>query len=177
MLVKSYIRTYQFPGIIVRPSNNYGPWQYPEKLVPVVIYKALHNQKIPVYGQGLNVREWLYVDDCVAGLMQVLKKGKSGEVYNLGSGNERTNIVVIENVLEIMNKPQSLIEFVKDRPGHDYRYALNFDKARRELDWAPQVDFLSGMRRTVEHYQKNHKWLDKKAGELKAYWAKVYKKK
>lgn len=138
-MIKSYARTYQFPAIIVRPSNNYGPWQYPEKFVPVIIYKALHNLKIPVFGQGINVREWLYVSDCARAILKVLKKGKIGEIYNVGSAQERTNILVVETLLEILGKPKSLIEFVKDRPGHDVRYALNFDKIRRERRQAPSA--------------------------------------
>lgn len=175
-LIKSYARTYQFPAIIVRPSNNYGPWQYPEKFVPVVIYKALKNQKIPVYGNGLNVREWLYVSDCATAILEVLKKGKTGEVYNIGSGQERTNILVVETLLEILGKPKSLIEYVKDRPGHDVRYALNSDKIRRELKWMPVMQFNDGMQKTVEHYKKHIKWLERKVSFLKSYWKKVYKK-
>ncbi len=176
MLIKAYARTYGFPAIIVRPSNNYGPWQYPEKFVPVIIYKALHDQKVPVYGRGLNIREWLYVSDCASAVLTVLKKGKIGEVYNIGSGQERTNILVVETLLDILNKPKSLIEFVKDRPGHDVRYALNFDKIRRELGWGPQMSFQVGMQTTVEHYRSNMKWLNKKVSYLKSYWKKVYKK-
>ena len=176
LLIKSYARTYQFPAIIVRPSNNYGPWQYPEKFVPVIIYKAIKNQKIPVYGRGFNVREWLYVSDCASAILTVLKKGKIGEIYNIGSGYERTNILVVETLLEILGKSKDLIEYVKDRPGHDVRYALNFDKIRRELGWAPQVNFQDGMLKTVEHYKANIKWLDKKVSYLKSYWKKVYKK-
>lgn len=176
MLIKSYARTYGFPAIIVRPSNNYGPWQYPEKFVPVIIYKALHNQKIPVYGEGLNVREWLYVSDCASAILTVLKKGKIGEIYNIGSGNERTNILVVETLLDILNKPKSLIEYVKDRPGHDIRYAINFEKIRRELGWGPQMSFQEGMSKTVDHYKANIKWLNKKVAFLKNYWKKVYKK-
>lgn len=175
-LIKSYARTYEFPAIIVRPSNNYGPWQYPEKFVPVVIYKALKNQKIPVYGNGLNVREWLFVSDCASAILEVLKKGKTGETYNVGSGQERTNILVVETLLEILGKPKGLIEYVKDRPGHDVRYALNSDKIRRELKWMPVVQFNDGMKKTVEHYRSNIKWLDRKVSFLKAYWKKVYKK-
>jgi dTDP-glucose 4,6-dehydratase len=176
LLVRSYIRTYKFPAIIVRPSNNYGPWQYPEKFVPVVIYKALKNQKIPVYAQGMNIREWLYVSDCAAAILQVLKKGKTGEIYNIGSGQERTNILVVETLLEIMGKPKGLIEFVKDRPGHDFRYALSSDKIRRELGWMPLVTFDVGMKMTVEHYKANIKWLNRKVSFLTSYWKKVYKK-
>jgi dTDP-glucose 4,6-dehydratase len=174
LLVKAYMRTYQFPAMIVRPSNNYGPWQYPEKFVPVVIYKALKNQKIPVYAQGLNIREWLYVSDCASAILQVLKKGKTGEIYNIGSGQERTNIVVVETLLEILGKPKSLIEFVKDRPGHDYRYALSSEKIRRELGWMPVVPFDVGMKKTVDHCRANMKWLERKVSFLKSYWKKVY---
>jgi len=176
LLVKAYMRTYKFPAIIVRPSNNYGPWQYPEKFVPVVIYKALTNQKIPVYAQGLNVREWLYVSDCTAAVLQVLKKGRINEIYNIGSGQERTNILVVENLLDMLGKPKSLIEYVKDRPGHDYRYALNSEKIRRELNWMPQMAFDQGMEKTVDHYKKNIKWLKRKVSFLTAYWKKVYRK-
>jgi dTDP-glucose 4,6-dehydratase len=175
LLVKAYMRTYKFPAIIIRPSNNYGPWQYPEKFVPVVIYKALKNQKIPVYAQGHNIREWLYVSDGVAGILQVLKKGKIGETYNLGSVQERTNILVVETLLDIMGKPKNLIEFVKDRPGHDFRYALNSDKIRRELGWMPQLAFDQGMQKTVDHYKANMKWLERKVSFLKSYWKKVYR--
>jgi dTDP-glucose 4,6-dehydratase len=175
LLIKSYMRTYQFPAIIVRPSNNYGPWQYPEKFVPVVIYKALKDQNIPVYARGMNIREWLYVSDCVAAILLVLKKGKTGEIYNIGSGQERTNILVVETLLEIMGKPKGLIEYVKDRPGHDFRYALSSDKIRRELGWMPLVTFDVGMKKTVEHYKANMKWLERKVSFLKSYWKKVYK--
>jgi dTDP-glucose 4,6-dehydratase len=175
LLIRSYMRTYQFPAIIVRPSNNYGPWQYPEKFVPVVIYKALKNQKIPVYGKGMNVREWLFVSDCVSAILQVLKKGKTGEIYNIGSGQERTNILVAETLLELLGKPKSLIEYVKDRPGHDFRYALSSEKIRRELGWMPLVNFDVGMKNTVEHYKKNVKWLERKVSFLTSYWKKVYK--
>ena len=120
LLIKSYARTYQFPAIIVRPSNNYGPWQYPEKFVPVIIYKALKNQKIPVYGRGLNVREWLYVSDCASAILTVLKKGKIGEVYNIGSGYERTNILVVETLLEMLGKPKNLVGLLRLRGQHEH---------------------------------------------------------
>ncbi len=177
LLIGAYRRTYKFPCLIVRPSNNYGPWQYPEKFMPVIIYKALKNQKVPVYAEGLNVREWLYVSDCAEGIMAVLEKGKEGEIYNLGSGNERRNIDVVKKVLAIMHKPESLIEFVQDRPGHDLRYALNFDKVRTALGWTPQTSFEEGIRHTVENYLTNMTWLEKKVSYLRSYWKKVYKKK
>ncbi len=176
LMVKAYARTYQFPAIIIRPSNNYGPWQYPEKFMPVIIYKAMQNEKIPVYGRGLNVREWLYVADCARGILTIMEKGKLGEIYNLGSGHEQTNIDVVNKVLEIMQKPKSLIEFVQDRPGHDLRYSLNYSKLQNELGWHPQVDFESGVRKTIESYRKNKDWLEGKVKYLRSYWEKVYKR-
>ncbi|MBU0503139.1 MAG: dTDP-glucose 4,6-dehydratase, partial [Candidatus Omnitrophica bacterium] len=140
LLIKSYVRTYGFPAVIVRPSNNYGPWQYPEKLIPVVIYKALKNEAVPVYAKGMNVREWLYVSDCAKGIQFILKKGKIGEVYNLGSGQERTNLEVVKKILDILGKPHSLIKFVQDRPGHDVRYSLDSSQIRR-LGWKPEQAF------------------------------------
>lgn len=175
LLVKSYVRTFGFPGIIIRPSNNYGPWQYPEKFVPVIIYKALKNEKIPVYGKGINVREWLYVSDCANAVLTVMKKGRVGEVYNIGSGFEKTNIEVVKTLLDVLNKPHSLIGFVKDRPGHDYRYSLDFSRIRDELNWNPKVDFERGIERTVSWYKSNLNWLENKVLYLRNYWKRVYK--
>lgn len=175
LLVKSYIRTFDFPGIIIRPSNNYGPWQYPEKFVPVIIYKALKNEKIPVYGKGINVREWLYVSDCANAVLRVMKKGRVGEVYNVGSGFEKKNIEVVKTLLDVLSKPDTLIEFVKDRPGHDYRYSLDFSKIKDELNWSPKVDFERGIEKTVSWYRKNPNWLENKVLYLRNYWKKVYK--
>jgi len=177
LLVKSYIRTYKFPAIIVRPSNNYGPWQYPEKFVPVIIYKALNNQRIPVYDRGLNIREWLHISDCASAIMRVLEKGKLGEIYNIGSGNERQNIKVVQEILKILNKPKKLISYVQDRPGHDWRYSLNYNKISHELGWKPKVTFTKGMRETVEWYCKNYDWLEEKVSYLKDYWKTIYKPK
>lgn len=152
LLVKAYIRTYGFPAVIARPCNNFGPWQYPEKLMPVIILNALKNKRVPVYAKGLNVREWLYVSDCAGAILEILKKGKIGEVYNVGSGHERRNIDVVSQILKILDKPQALIEFVKDRAGHDFRYSLNTDKIRRELGWQPIVNFENGLKKTVNWY-------------------------
>ncbi len=175
LLVQSYIRTYNFPAIIVRPSNNYGNWQYPEKLIPVVIYKALKNKKVPVYSKGLNVREWLYVDDCALAILKVVEKGKIGEVYNVGSGSERKNIEVVRRILDILDKPYSLIQFVQDRPGHDLRYSLNCLKIQKKLGWKPRVSFDKGIEDTVQWYKDNITWLEEKVKYLKTYWKKVYK--
>lgn len=175
LLINSYVRTYDFPAVIVRPSNNYGPWQYPEKLIPVIIYKALKNNKIPIYARGLNVREWLYVSDCAAGILAVMSKGKRGEVYNLGSGQGKRNIDVARAILNLLGRPQSLIQYVKDRPGHDYRYCLDSSRIRK-LGWRPKVSFQKGISETVNWYKQNPGWLENKARYLKDYWKKVYKK-
>ncbi len=174
MLVSAYARTYNLPINIIRASNNYGPWQYPEKLLPVVIYKALNDQKIPVYGKGLNIREWLFVEDCARAVVAVMQKGKIGEVYNVGSGIEKCNIDVVKAVLKNLQKPETLIEFVKDRPGHDFRYSLNCDKLHKQLGWKPQYDFEKGLAQTIKWYVDNESWLNKKVSYLKEYWKAVY---
>jgi dTDP-glucose 4,6-dehydratase len=175
MLVSAYARTYKLPINIVRASNNYGPWQYPEKLIPVVIYKALNNEKIPVYAKGLNVREWLYVADCAQGIMAVVEKGKTGEAYNISSGIHHRNIDVVKAILRKLDRPISLIQFVEDRPGHDFRYNISCSKAHRELGWKPRYDFEKGLSETVDWYVRNHFWLDLKVKYLQEYWMKVYK--
>jgi dTDP-glucose 4,6-dehydratase len=175
LLVKSYIRTFQFPALIIRPSNNYGPWQYPEKFIPVIIYKALNNEKIPVYGKGMNIREWLYVSDCADAILKITEGGKIGEIYNLGSGNERQNIEIVKTILRILNKPLDLVSYVKDRPGHDFRYSLDFSKLKKELGWKPQVSLEDGLLMTVNWYKDNFIWLEKKVSYLRSYWKKVYK--
>ncbi len=174
MLGRAYYRTYGLPVITVRPSNNYGLWQYPEKLIPVVILKALNNEKIPVYGKGENIREWLYVEDCVDAVFKVIEKGKAGEIYNVGSGQERKNIDVVKSILSIMKKPESLIEFVKDRPGHDFRYSLNVNKIKNEIDWEAKISFEEGIKRTVNWYLSNADWLKSKLCDLRNYWKGIY---
>lgn len=159
MLGRAYYRTYQLPVITIRPSNNYGPWQYPEKLIPVIILKALRNEKVPVYGRGLNIREWLYVSDCVDAVFAIMEKGKVGEIYNVGSGNEQRNIDVVTTVLKLLDKPETLIEFVKDRPGHDFRYSLNSDKIIKEIGWKSKTDFFDGIEKTVKWYIDHIDWV------------------
>ncbi len=176
MLGRAFHRTYGLPVVTVRPSNNYGPWQYPEKLLPVIFLKALANEPIPVYGKGENVREWLHVSDCARAVAAVLDKAEPGEIYNIGSGNERKNIDVVKKVLEIMGKPESLIEFVKDRPGHDFRYSLNFDKIRNELRWSPQIDFETGLPDTIGKFREQKDWMHAKLEYLREYWKSVYRK-
>lgn len=158
LLLRSYHRTFGLPCVIVRPSNNFGPWQYPEKLIPVIIGNALKNKKLPVYGQGLNCREWLFVSDCAAGIRVIMKKGADGQVYNIGSGSERRNIDVVKEILRVLGKPLSLIGFVKDRPGHDFRYSLDCSKTKR-LGWKPRVDFDQALRRTIEWYCSHSEYL------------------
>ncbi|RMD47375.1 MAG: dTDP-glucose 4,6-dehydratase [Aquificota bacterium] len=174
MLGRAYFKTYGLPVITVRPSNNYGWWQYPEKLIPVVILKALNEEPIPVYGTGKNIREWLFVSDCAEAVFEIMEKGKEGDVYNVGSGEERRNIEVVKAILSILNKPESLIEFVKDRPGHDYRYSLNTQKIEKELGWKAKVKFEEGIEKTVKWYLENLDWVEKKLKYLKEYWERVY---
>lgn len=175
MLGRAYYRTYGLPVITVRPSNNYGHWQYPEKLIPVVIIKALNNEKVPVYARGENRREWLFVSDCIKGIFAVLERGRDGEIYNIGSGFEKKNIEVVMAILKLMNKSDKLIEFVQDRPGHDFRYFMNTDKIRNELNWKPEVTFERGIENTVRWYLDNIKWVRGKLDYLKKYWKRVYK--
>ncbi len=158
MLGRAFHRTHGLPVITVRPSNNYGPWQYPEKLIPVVIMRALGGQRIPVYGEGRNVREWLFVADCTGAIFEIIADGLAGEVYNLGSGEEKRNIDVVKSILAVLGKPESLIEFVQDRPGHDYRYSLNAEKIREQLNWETDVKFDAGLEATVKWYTDNLVW-------------------
>ena len=162
LLIKSYIRTYDFPAIIIRPCNNYGPWQYPEKLIPLSILKILKNEKVPVYAEGKNAREWLYVQDCASGIFEICKKGKIGQIYNLGSGYEKKNIEVAKMILKILNKPKSMIQFVKDRPGHDIRYSLSSKKVFAEVKWQAKVKFEEGIKFTVNWCLKHKDWLLRK---------------
>ncbi len=174
MLGRAYYKTYGLPVITVRPSNNYGWWQYPEKLIPVVILKALNDEPVPVYGTGQNVREWLFVSDCAQAVFDILEKGEEGEIYNVGSGEERRNIDVVKSILSLLNKPESLIEFVKDRPGHDFRYSLNTDKIEKEIGWKAKVTFEEGIEKTVSWYLENMEWVKNKLSYLREYWNRVY---
>ncbi|MDD5255129.1 MAG: dTDP-glucose 4,6-dehydratase [Candidatus Omnitrophica bacterium] len=163
LLVQAFMRTYRFPALIVRPSNNYGPWQFPEKLIPVIIHRALHNRTVPIYARGLNRREWICVSDCASGILCALQKGKDGEVYNLGSGHEEKNLDIARKILEILQRRTSLIKFVVDRPGHDFRYALDSAKMR-SLGWAPKLTFAEGISETVGWYAHHREWLAGKSG-------------
>lgn len=162
MMGRAYFRTYGVPVITVRPSNNYGPWQYPEKLIPVVMLKALHNEPVPVYGKGENIREWLYVSDCAGAVFSVLEHGEPGDIYNAGSGEEKRNIEVVRAILSLMGRPETLIKFVKDRPGHDFRYSLDSSEIRKKLGWKGAVSFEKGIKATVQWYMDNMKWVEVK---------------
>jgi len=174
MLGRAYYRSFGLPVVTIRASNNYGPWQYPEKFVPVIILKALHDEKIPVYGDGTNVREWLYVTDCAEGIMAAIDRGKAGEIYNIGSKEEKQNIEVAKAILELRGKGEELIEFVKDRPGHDFRYSLDTTKAKRDLGWEAKTSFDEGLKKTVEWYIEHLKWAQDKVAYLNDYWKRVY---
>jgi len=158
LLARAAYHTYGLPVIITRCSNNYGPYQYPEKFIPTIITRALADQPLPVYGDGLNVRDWLHVEDHCAAVDLVLHAGVPGEVYNVGGGNERTNLEVVHAILTALGKPESLISFVKDRPGHDRRYAINAAKLQHELGWQQQIPFDEGIKRTVEWYVRHEPW-------------------
>ena len=175
MLGRAYFRTYGLPVITVRPSNNYGPWQYPEKFIPVCILKALKNEPIPIYGTGKNRREWIFVEDCAEGVLKITEEGKIGEVYNLGSGEERENLEVAKSILRILGKEESLIRFVSDRPGHDLRYGMSSRKVKEELGFEPKTNFEEGLKATVEWYVQNMDWVERKLKELEDYWRLVYK--
>lgn len=160
LLALAYHRTYGLPVTVSRCSNNYGPYQFPEKLIPLMINNATHDKPLPVYGQGLNVRDWLYVEDHCRGILAVLEKGKVGEVYNLGGHNEKANIEIVKIILKELGKPESLITYVADRHGHDLRYAINPAKAMAELGWAPTTMFGDGIKVTIQWYLENGEWLD-----------------
>jgi dTDP-glucose 4,6-dehydratase len=175
LLALAYHHTFGLGVIVTRCSNNFGPYQFPEKLIPLMIANALDGKKLPIYGDGMQVRDWIHVDDHCAGLLAALERGKPGEVYNLGSDNERPNLHIVQALLRILRKPESMIEHVKDRPGHDRRYAIDARKARSELGWAPRIAFADGLQRTVEWYLANRAWCDRvRSGEYRAYYEKNY---
>ncbi len=175
LLTMAYGRTYSIPITISRCSNNYGPYHFPEKLIPLMIINALNDKKLPVYGKGLNVRDWLYVEDHCSAIDLILREGKVGEVYNVGGHNERANIEVVETILHILGKPESLIEYVTDRKGHDLRYAIDPNKIETELGWKPATRFEDGINKTVEWYINNKTWWQKIiSGEYQNYYEKMY---
>jgi dTDP-glucose 4,6-dehydratase len=174
LLVLAYHRTFGTPVLITRSSNNYGPWQYPEKIIPLFITNAIDEQALPVYGDGLNVRDWLYVDDNCAGIDAVLRKGDPGEVYNIGGGNEVENLALTREILGLLDKSPELIRFVTDRPGHDRRYSIDCGKLRG-LGWRPLTPFQKGLECTVSWYRDNPDWWRKiKSGEWRQYYERQY---
>ena len=175
LIALSYFRTYGTPVIVTRCSNNYGPYQFPEKLIPLMIANALNNKPLPVYGDGLNVRDWLYVEDHCSALDTVLHKGKEGDVYNIGGNNEQANLEIVKLILTELDKPHSLITFVKDRPGHDRRYAIDAAKIKKELGWEPSHTFEKGIRETIRWYLNNKQWWQRiLTGEYQRYYEAQY---
>ena len=175
LLVMAYHRTYGLPATISRCSNNYGPYHFPEKLIPLMITRALADEPLPVYGEGLNVRDWLYVEDHCSAIDLIIRNGRVGEVYNIGGHNERTNMQVVKTILKALGKPESLIRHVTDRPGHDRRYAIDPSKIHRELGWLPKTAFDEGIQKTVRWYLDNRQWWEEiLSGEYQNYFEKMY---
>ncbi len=176
-LVQAFHHTYGLDTVITRCSNNYGAWQFPEKMIPLMIRNAMADKPLPVYGDGLNVRDWLHVLDHCRAIWTAFSKGRAGQVYNVGGNSEKTNLDVVHTILRGLGKPDSLISFVKDRPGHDRRYAIDAGKIRRELGWEPQMKFESGIRDTIAWYQANRAWMDEvTSGDYQKYYDQMYGK-
>jgi len=174
-LVLAYHKTHGLPALITRCSNNYGPYQFPEKLIPVLVTNAMDDRPLPIYGDGLNVREWIFADEHSRAVLMALERGKPGEVYNIGSGHEKTNLEVVREILRLMSKPDSLIHFVKDRPGHDRRYSIDCSKIRREWDWSSEIDFASGLATTIEWYRTHQDWVREiKDASYLSYYDRMY---
>ncbi|MGG1073095.1 dTDP-glucose 4,6-dehydratase [Priestia megaterium] len=168
LLVRSFYRTYKIPLIITRCSNNYGPYQHLEKLIPKTIYHALNNLKIPIYGNGTNIRDWLFVEDHCRAIHMVMERGEPGEIYNVGSNSEKTNLEVVQTILEMLGTTKKLITFIEDRKGHDYRYAINWLKLNHKLGWTPSVNFEDGIQKTIEWYINHQQWMKEsiKTGDI-----------
>jgi len=175
LLALGYFKTYKMPVIVTRASNNYGPYQFPEKLIPLMITNAFADKPLPVYGDGLQVRDWLYVEDHCRAILTILQNGRDGEIYNIGGNRSLPNKEVIDRILAITGKPASLIEYVTDRPGHDRRYALSSEKLMKETGWSPQMDFERGLRATVDWYRANQQWVQHvRSGAYLKYYAQNY---
>ena len=174
LLIRAYYETYKLPVVIVRPSNNYGYYQFPEKFIPLVITNLLMNKSIPIYGKGENVRDWCFVGDTCAAIDSVMHSGKAGEVYNAGGNCEVKNIELAKSILKIMGKSERHIKFVKDRPGHDYRYALDNSKIKRKLKWRPSVKIEEGLEMTIRWYKDNEWWWkplkERLSAESRGFW-------
>jgi len=175
LLVRSYVRTYGFPGIITRSSNNYGPYQFPEKFLPLMITNAMDNKSLPIYGDGKQQRDWLHVEDNCRGVLAVLEGGRVGEVYNIGGLDVEENLTIARKLLQMIGRTESLLSYVKDRPGHDRRYALHCDKMEKDLGWKPAIPLDEGLRQTIDWYKNNAEWLaGVRGGDYRSYYAKYY---
>jgi dTDP-glucose 4,6-dehydratase len=175
LLARSYFVTYKMPVVITRASNNYGPYQFPEKLIPLMIANALEDKPLPIYGDGQQVRDWLYVEDHCRGILAVLRQGREGEIYNIGGNRSLPNMDVVRQVLALTGKPESLIQYVTDRPGHDRRYALSSEKLMRETGWRPVMEFETGLARTIEWYRSHAAWVARvRSGEYRTYYERNY---
>jgi dTDP-glucose 4,6-dehydratase len=177
LLVRSFVRTYEFPAVITRSSNNYGPFQFPEKFLPLMITNALDDKPLPIYGDGMQQRDWVHVEDNCRGILAVLERGRVGNTYNIGGLDVEENLAMVRRVLHLLGKPDSLLSFVADRPGHDRRYALHSKKMEQELDWKPAIRLDEGLRQAIDWYRANVKWLaGVRGGEYRAYYEKYYEK-
>ena len=175
LLVRAYIHTHGLDAVITRCSNNYGPYQFPEKLIPLMVVNALKEKDLPVYGNGRNVRDWIFVEDHCRGIVMVAEKGISGEAYNLGGGAEKENIEIVRTICRHIGRPETLIRFVKDRPGHDFRYSMDYSKITRNLGWKPLVDFEKGLAETIEWYLANKPWWESIiSGDYQHYYERMY---
>jgi dTDP-glucose 4,6-dehydratase len=169
------VETFGFPAMITRCSNNYGPYQFPEKLIPLMIHNAKNNRPLPVYGDGTNIRDWIHVSDHCKGVLRVLEKGEFGEVYNIGGHSELKNIDIVHQIIDACGADSSLIQFVSDRPGHDFRYAMDISKIEQALGWAPEVSFSDGLSSTIQWYADNSAWLEKIInGDYQNYYKEQY---
>lgn len=176
-LVRAYFHTHGMPVTISNCSNNYGPFHFPEKLIPLIITNLLEDKKIPIYGDGLNVRDWLYVEDHCKAIDAIIHRGKSGETYCVGGDGEKTNIEIARTILRLLGKGEEMIEYVEDRKGHDKRYAIDFAKIKNELGWQPEVTFAEGIEKTIRWFRENEKWWKEiKSGQYRAYYEKQYRK-
>lgn len=177
LLVRAYIKTYGLDAVITRCSNNYGPYQFPEKLIPLMVVNAYHDRELPVYGDGKNVRDWIYVEDHCRGIVLVAEKGRSGEIYNMGGDAEKENIQIVRSILAHIGKGEDLIRYVKDRPGHDFRYAMDFSKIEAQLGWSPKYDFATGIKKTIDWYLNNKPWWERiLSGDYQDYYERMYGK-
>lgn len=175
LMVRAYIKTYGLDAVITRCSNNYGPYQFPEKLIPLMVVNACRGKDLPVYGDGKNVRDWIYVKDHCRGIVLVAEKGARGEIYNMGGNAEKENIEIVRAILKHLGKGESLIRHVKDRPGHDFRYAMDFSKIETQLGWSPEYDFASGIRKTIDWYLDNKPWWERiLSGDYQDYYERMY---